>query len=136
MPVNFPGLAAEYGDGGRVDDYGTLGGAGAIVANDFLTLDGATGFIRASAADDIPFAVARDDNTPGAVSGDTSVAAFTSRTALFRYTVSAGAITPLILGKSYNLGGAQSVNLTLQTFLAVRVIQIDVALGFVYVELL
>lgn len=136
MAVNFPGLAEEYGDGGRVDDYETLGGGAAIVANDFLTLDAAAGYIRQSAADEIPFGVARDDNTPGTLDGDTSVATFTSRTALYRYTVSAGTINPSIIGKSYNLGGAQTVNLTLQTFLAVKVIKIDAALGFVYVELL
>jgi len=124
MPT--PNLDLGYVSGDRQILPYLVTASASIVAGDLVVLD-SSGFLSpAAAGGNDPIGVAFDTVTGGAADGDVTCGVDVSPTTLYRYTVGTGTITQAMLGKTCDLAGPTSIDVTASTDDCVEIIQADV----------
>lgn len=125
MPT--PNLDLGYVSGDRQILPFPVTASASIVAGDLVVLDSSGYLSPAAAGGNDPIGVAFDTVTGGAADGDVTCGVDVSPTTLYRYTVGTGTITQAMLGKTCDLAGPTSIDVTASTDDCVEIVQVDTA---------
>jgi len=106
-----------------------------IAAGDLLVWATA-GHVKQAAAGEIPCGVSYDDAASPAADGDVSVLVELSDQAVFAYPPDAGAATQALVGKTMDVGGAQSVDIDASADDVVVCEDVDADANLVYCRIL
>lgn len=83
----------------------------AIVAGDFVEEAGTAGYVKQCAAGGLPFGVAYESQALPSSDGGNAVLVEISTNCVYRYPPDAGTVTQALVGRTMDIGGAQSINI-------------------------
>lgn len=108
---------------------------GGIKKGDFLKWDGVAGYVTQAAAGDLPCAVANEAcETIPTNDGDREIEAEFSRLAIFEFPPDAGTVTIGLIGKTCDIGGAQSIDIDATVDDCIEIVDVDTVNNTVFLK--
>ena len=104
--------------------YGVDSTGGTINAGDHVKMV-TDGYVGVCGSGDTPIGVAVSNQTAGSADGDTTVLVDVSEWSLFEYPPASGTVTVALIGKTCDLGGARSIDITASTDDNIIIVNVD-----------